>query len=473
MLGRIATNAAALAIAGLVAQLIFVSIEVAIARQLGQEDYGAFATVYVFAVTIWVSIDLGTSWRLIESGSRDPSTIAELLGTTAALKVIGLLLLWPVVAGGLVLLEYDSRIIVLFLIFFVYAVAISLQDSIAAAYTARQRMVINAAFQAGTPIAIAILVAVALMIGGDLYSVGFMYGLAGLGATTLWLVLVFRAERPRVRFASSGEILRGSYLYGISGFLSQLFYKSDVMLLSALAPIQQVGIYAAGYKLLDLAYKAPIISAKVVSPALFVQHQADVEQYGRSVDAFVRISTVAGIIPAIVCYLNAPLIIGLLFGPGFEEAALVLQVLSVSFVLKFVGGALQTVLTTRGQHRLRTAGLACSVGAGMAGHVLLIPLYGAVGAAFAVVGAETLLVLIYLVGIADAALRRLLGRRLAVAVVAGAAALTLAAVVGLGRIGASAVGLAACVGVLLAFGYLTSADLMVLRASVTGRKAGG
>src|SRR5690606_33428163 len=149
----------------------------------------------------------------------------------------------------------------------------ALQDSFAAAYTARQRMVVNAGFQAGMPLLVGLFVIAVMSSGGGLYSVGFAYGVGGLLITLTWGVMTWRAERPRVRLAASGSILRGSYLYGLTTALSQLSYRSDILLLSALAPMHQVGVYAAGYKLLEPAYKVPIIGAKVVSPTLFQQNR--------------------------------------------------------------------------------------------------------------------------------------------------------------------------------------------------------
>jgi len=471
VLRRIATNAAALAVSGVLAQLVFVSIEIAIARQLGRDTYGVFATAYVIALTTWAFVDLGMSWRLIEAGSRNPRTIAEILGTTMALKVVVLLLIYPLIVGGLGFLGYDARTIGLLLIFFLYALAIAMQDSVAAAYTARQRMVVNAGFQAATPIAVACCVIVAMALGGGLNAVGFAYGIGGLAVTLIWVALVFKDERPRVRLSALGSILRGSYLYGLTGMLSQLFYKSDILLLSAFAPVHQVGIYAAGYKLLDLAYKVPLIGAKVVSPALFQHYETSGTLYARSADAFVRVSAVAGLVPAVICYQNAPLIIDVLYGEGYEAAAMVLRVLSLSFVLKFVGGALQTVLTTRGQHTLRTSGLAFSTAAAAAAHVVMIPAFGAIGAAAVVVAGEGLLLMLYVVGVGDRALRRLLLKRVLAVTFAATAAISLPAALGAGGLGASVLGLVACVAVLGTFGFLPVKEITLIRGAMRARRA--
>jgi O-antigen/teichoic acid export membrane protein len=472
MLKRVATNAAALAIGGAVAQLAFVSIEIVIARQFGRGDYGIFSTVQAIALANLIILDLGMHWWTIESGSRKPQTIAELLGTTVVLKLIGFAVLYPLAAWGLSALGYDKRTVVFFLVFFFYSLTMAMQDSLSAVYTARQRMVVNGVFQGGAPLLIAAFVAVSLALGGGLNAVGASYVAGGMLVTVIWGAMTWRAERPRVRMAASPQILRGSYLYGLTGLLVHVFRKGDILLLSALASMPQVGIYAAGSKLLDLAYKVPMVGALAVSPALFRQDQSDSDLYRRSADYFVRLNTAAGLLLAVTCYHSAEWLIQLLFGAGYNEAALVLRVLSASFALKFLSYALQTVLTTRGQHARRTGALAVSTAVATTGHCLLIPRLGALGAAISVVGAEALLSFLYLRAMKDALLRATFVRRVAAATVSLSIAVAVPAALGMKGPGASSLGLLLCVSTLIATGYIRASELTAIRQKIEARSAG-
>lgn len=462
MLRRMATNAVALALGGIVAQVVFVSIEIAIARTLGSSDYGLFSSVSAIALTSLFVIDLGTSWRLIESGSRNPESIAELLGTTVVLKFIGFLVLYPIVALAMSALGYDGRTVGFFLIFFGYTLTLAVQDSLAAVHTAHQRMVVNALFQGGTPLAIAAFVALALALGGGLNGVGLGYVAGGLLITGVWGVLTWRAERPRVRMAATGGILRSSYLYGLTGLLSQIFYKSDILLLSALTSMSQVGIYSAARKLLDLVYKFPILAARVVAPALFQQSRADVALYRSSADAYLRVTTAAGLLLAVASYPSADWLIGILFGDTYVGAGAVLRVLSASLALKGLVVALQTVLTTSDQHGLRTRALAIAATAAALGHWTLIPRMGVLGAALAVVGGDILLSMLYLGGIADHRLRTTLATRVATAGVAAAAGVAAPIVFGISGPTASTLGVLACCAMLAVTGYVRPAEVRLL-----------
>jgi O-antigen/teichoic acid export membrane protein len=324
--------------------------------------------------------------------------------------------------------------------------------------------------QGGTPLVIALFVTIGLVLGLGLEGVGIGYVAGGLLITGAWAVSTWRRERARVRLTATGTILRGSVLYGLTGLLSQVFYKADVLLLSAMATMPQVGIYAAGYKLLDLAYKIPILGARVVAPAMFQQNDRDARSYRASADAYLRLNAVAGLMLGVACYPSADWLVALLFGDAFAQAGVVLRILSASFALKFLATTLQTVLTTRGQHRMRTGALAATTAAGVVCHLVLIPQYGAVGAAITVVGMEAALTVVYLIGIGDTALRGLLAARAAVAVAAAVAATALPLALGLHGPAASAGGVLAFALALVGTGYVRRDEVRNLWNGIVARR---
>lgn len=469
MLRRIATNAAALAIAGLVAQLVFISIEITIARRLGEEAFGIFAAVYAMVIACLLLLDGGMKGWQIEAGSQHPDQISELWGTTLVMRLIGFVILYPLMVFVLPALGYDPSTIMFFIVFFPYALAILGQDCISAVYTARQRMVTNAIFQGSAPLLIGLLVVLALAMDYELLGVGVAYVAGGLLVTALWIFLTWRTEPPRVRLSKSGEILRKSYLYSATNLLTLGFRKGDILLLSLFVSMSQVGVYAAASKLLELAIKIPMLGYYAVSPVLFQQMQADPALYRRSADFFVRASAVSGILITVACYPSAHWLIQLLFGSAFAEAGDLLKILSASFALKFLGSALQTVLTTRAQHGVRTKALVSASLVAVTGHLLLIPFLGATGAAISVVAAETLLCFLYLAGIDDILLRRQLGKRLLALLGATALVFTIITVFDLSGPTASAMALVLLTTAVLATGYISQTEVKIVWRALRSR----
>ena len=393
------------------AQLAFIAIEVVIARQLGNETYGVFASVYMVVLTITLIVDLGLTWYSVDHGSKEPSSIPILLGTTTVLKVGLFAFIYPILLLTGSHLKIDPFVLSFFSIFYFYAVVLSVQDSLAAVNSARQTMHVSALFQGIGPLVVGVFVYLASWGELTLNAIAACY-LAGTGFITLcWWLHTHRAEKPQVNLALVPGILRKSSWYGASNVLSQLFYKSDIIFLTFFSTMPQVGIYAAGYKILDIAYKIPILAVRVFSPPMYKQYGDDYSSYIKLSDVFLRLSLTGGTILTLFCVFASDSIILTLFGDDFTEAALILKILSACFVLKFTASCFQTVLSTMGLHRYRTQNLAIATAILMTMHVILIPRYGAIGAAASVVLSDLVLCALFTWAINDSKFRKIIAMR--------------------------------------------------------------
>lgn len=393
---KLAKNAAALAVGGIAAQAAFVLVEALIARRLGQELYGIFSTVFVLtSLSLWV-VDGGLGWKAIQDGSRRPGEIPRLFGTSLLLRAAIFLAFYPLALAIVSLFGYSDRVILLFGIFYAYALIMVVQDSLASVHAAEQRMEVNAFYQGLTPAVICLLAYFSVTRDQGIRTVAYAY-LAGSGAVTaVWLALVWIRIKPWIDFRGAPEILKGSYQYGLTGLLGQAFLKIDILLLSLLRDMTEVGIYAAAAKLFDLANKIPILSVRVVAPLLFQKSHEDVAGYRKICNAMVRVATgVAMGIGLSFNLLAEPLII-LVFGESYAEAAIILRILGAAFALRFVSIALQTVLTTSDLHARRTKSIAMATAANIGFNLVLIPLYGPIGAAVSVILGNLALISAYL-----------------------------------------------------------------------------
>jgi O-antigen/teichoic acid export membrane protein len=470
MMKKLAGNAAALAAGGAVAQLAFISIEIAIARQFLSSDFGVFAAVQAIALTGLIILDFGSTWWAIESGSREPETIPELLGTTIVVKLLGFVIIWPLAAFGLGMVGYDERTVLLFVLFFLYTLSMAIQDSLSAVYTARQTMAINALFQGGVSIVIAFFVAVVIFLGYGLFGVVAAYVIGGGLVSCIWFALTIRHTRPTIRLSAFPSILRGSYLYGLTGLLNQVFRRGDILLLSIFSSLSQVGVYAAAVKLLDFAYKIPLLGAYVVSPELFKQEESDASQFRKSADIFLRFNIVVGSTLAVACFHSSEFIIVTLFGMEFERAIQILRILSASFALKFIHYALQTILTTRRRHSSRTRALTIATVFAAIGHIILIPKFGGIGAAVTVVLSELLLSYLYIRGLGDTAMKKSMGLRITLAVVVIVLACIVPTTLGTGQLMSLALGVGLSLICFTVLGHVKKSEVVRILDALFSRE---
>lgn len=382
-LRRVASNAAALAAGGIVAQICFVTIEALIARSLGAEAYGIYGAVAALALTVVIFADGGMSIFLIEQGSRDRARLPWLFGTTAAMKLVLCAAVYPAALLVLPLVGYPPELVAFFAIYFGYVAIGTQQDTFAAVYTAEQRMHVNALFQGATPLAVLAAVAIATRYSPTLASIGVAYIAGAAVVTAVWSIKAVREGRPSIEPARVREVARGSYHYGITFALYEMLLRVDVMMLALWRELGEVGLYTACYKLADLGLKAGTMTTRVMTPVLYEQSASAPDQYRRTCKVVLRGMSVLAVSGCLVLALTAEPVLTLVFGPPFAAASTVLVLLALSLVVRLVASMLLIVLSASGEHGRRTGALGAGVAVAATANAALIPAYGMIGAAIA------------------------------------------------------------------------------------------
>lgn len=398
MLRRVARNAAALAAGGIVAQICFVTIEGLIARSLGESAYGIYGTVTALALAFVIFADGGMSFFLIERGSRDASRLPWLFGTTAALKLVLCAVIYPLALLVLPSIGYPPELVAFFAIYFGYVAIMTQQDTFAAVYAAQQRMHVNALFQGATPVAVLAAVAVAVVVSPTLAAIGVAYIAGGAFVAGIWSIKTVREERPRIEPQRVGDVVRGSYHYGITFALYEILLRLDLMMLVLWRDLSEAGLYTAGFKLADVGLKAGTMMTRVIAPVLYAQSESAPELYRRTCRVVIRGVGMAAVLGCLLLALVAEAVLVLVFGEPFRAAAAVLVLLAMSLALRLIASMLLVVLSASGDHGRRTAALAAGLGVAVTLNVAMIPRYGVIGAALARTTADA----VYLVGMLGA-----------------------------------------------------------------------
>lgn len=176
-----------------------------------------------------------------------------------------------------------------------------------------------------------------------------------------------------------------------------VYYKVDFLLLARWRPPQEVGLYTAAYKFVDILQALVLVVAAAVYPRLSRAAPGGVDR-GRWAGTRVTELLVLCAVPlaGTLWLVRTPLILGL-YGFEYAPSAPVLAVLAVvvpALAINILGGY---VLGATGR-MAHVAGLyAGGVIANVGLNAILIPRLGPVGAAVAMLASETLLALGFLV----------------------------------------------------------------------------
>jgi release factor glutamine methyltransferase len=189
---------------------------------------------------------------------------------------------------------------------------------------------------------------------------------------------------------ASLAILKRSWPFALSGVLSALTLRVDLFLIEGLRGSAQVGIYSTGTRLTDLLALVPNSFFGALLPEMSARYKANTSSgaplplYG---SALWRMALV-GMTLALVGLLGADLIVWVCFGPAFAEAAGPLRVLAITLVPLLVNRT--TLVGLYATHQEHKANLALTINlvTRVVVGLLLIPLWSATGAAITAFVAE-------------------------------------------------------------------------------------
>lgn len=230
-----------------------------------------------------------------------------------------------------------------------------------------------------------------IFIGGGIALLGLTHTvqLAMPGAVFL-ISLILTGTRLSLSSLAKGDILR-LYRHAFPLFISQIglvaAMRLDIVILSLVGNERDVGLYSASLRICEAAYLLPVILMTAGAPFLFHLAKTDTRNFIRVFHTLLTIFNVCAVLTALVVSVLAPSLVIFLFGPQYAQAATVLAI--QIFALVGVSQAVATEYWWIARGRTRVSLQRTITGAVTIAmlSLLLVPFFGAVGAAIANVAA--------------------------------------------------------------------------------------
>lgn len=203
-----------------------------------------------------------------------------------------------------------------------------------------------------------------------------------------------RARRWRWEPARAGRLLRESWALLLSGLAIMVYMRLDQIMLSRMRGDAEVGVFCAALRLSEVWYFIPLALASSLFPSLVRSRELEPSVYRRRLGQFYDLN--AGLAYALIVPLAplAPWLFNLVYGRAFAGADTVFQIHLFACLFVFLGVARGQYLLNEGFTRFvfvsTTLGAVANVGL----NLLLIPAYGAAGAAVATVASQALSTLV-------------------------------------------------------------------------------
>jgi len=199
------------------------------------------------------------------------------------------------------------------------------------------------------------------------------------------LVYLFAAERmgaitQRVRRSARGDI-RAMQAYGNRIWLGSiggiLLTRLDQLIVAPLSDLTQLGLYVTAVNVAEVL----LVGVNSLNDVIFATDSAESDDERALTSA--RLATLALAVVGGAVALIAPIAVPLVFGADFRGAVLPTQMLVAATVVLVPGIVAGAVLTARNQPQLRSLSLILGAITNAIVLVLLVPTFGATGAAWA------------------------------------------------------------------------------------------
>jgi PST family polysaccharide transporter len=180
-------------------------------------------------------------------------------------------------------------------------------------------------------------------------------------------------------------LLSKSWPLIISSAAAILYLKIDQFMLGQMLGMASVGTYAVAARLSEVWYFIPAAVAAAIFPRLVELKSSDPAQYERRIKDSLRYVLWLSLAIALPVSFAAPFIIVALYGDPFREAGLILAIHVWACPAVFMGMIIEKWFVTEDLLKFLIWRQLGAATLNIALNLLLIPLYGGVGAAVATV----------------------------------------------------------------------------------------
>ncbi|MEO4053431.1 flippase [Solibacillus sp. CAU 1738] len=197
---------------------------------------------------------------------------------------------------------------------------------------------------------------------------------------------------PRLHFSlqTAKKLLAKSYHFFIAGLLIMIYTQIDKIMLGKMTDVATVGIYAAAMTISSLWVFVPYALIESARPIIMASKSHSetlyIKKYKQLFCSIIWISIGA----SIVISLFSHLIVVLIYGNQFSESINVLVILIWSRIFSLIGSTRAIWLTVEnlGKFQVVFVGIGAFLNVGL--NLMLIPMFGAIGAAIATLFAEVI-----------------------------------------------------------------------------------
>ncbi len=380
---RIARNAFFRSAGEVVAKLGSVAFFIAMARKLGSTAFGEFSFALALSTVLLFASGFGMEDLIVREVARDRSRVHFYLSNVMAIKIGTSVLLLALAIGIAAISGHGGEVVLTVLIVGTGVAIENFGRTLHSVFQAFERMGFISIALIVQRIATAAVGIAVLASGGGLIAASLVFaGGSVLGALTgIWalrrFVVVPHWSVDTSRWMSLAKIAAP---IGVATLFFAALLRLDVTLLGLLREESEVGIYSAAFRLIEATMFLSWAFAGAMMPWISRQRDGS-ERLNEGYELGLKGLTALLLPVSLLFVLLAEPIIHLLYGSAYDGSVFPLRMLGIMTLLYGINCLDATVLIARNRpvEFTRLVGIVAAVNVAL--NLLLIPRYGADGAA--------------------------------------------------------------------------------------------
>ncbi|MDO9207671.1 MAG: flippase [Sulfuricurvum sp.] len=362
-----------------------------ITRYLGPEQFGIWSYVQSFVGLISVIAGLGLDGILIRELVKDESKRDQLLMTAFWMKVCGAFLAIFIIGVSALFMSNGSYVNTLIFIFASSIIfqAFNVIDFYFQSQVVSKFMVyVNLiGLVLSTTVKIILVLSNAPLIAfvwtaifdGIVITTGMIYIYIKYTKSDLFHVFkTFHFQRT-----AALALLKESWPLILSGLVVAVYLKIDQVMIMKMMDAKAVGVYSAAIRLSEIWYFIPTIIASSLWPSLIAAREKDIKLYETRLLTLLKFLFLISLAIALVLVPFSAQLLDFLYGKEFVEGSLVLSIHILGSIFAFSGIAASNWFILENLQKMTLRRTAAGAIINIILNLILIPIYGIVGAAIA------------------------------------------------------------------------------------------
>jgi len=361
------------------------------ARYLGQDGYGDFATIYAFLSIFGILVDLGLQMTTTQLISNPEENESQILSNALTMRLAASLIF--LIIAPILVLFFPYPAIIKFNIFiaafgFVFASLTSTLTSLFQKHLIMQKIVI-----AEVAAKLAYLAIIFVVIYLNLGLLGVVLATI-IDSLIIFIILVYFATKqvllkPRLEPAVWKKIILKTWPIALTIALNLIYFKGDILIMSLFRTSAETGIYGAPYRVLEvlinIAYLFLGLTLPLMATAVALKDFNKLKIVIQTSFDFLIIMTIPMIVGG---YFLGPQLMILMAGPDFAISGEIIKILFIATAAIYLAGLFGYAVVALDKQKSMIKFYALNAILSLIGYLIFIPRYSYWGAAWMTVFTE-------------------------------------------------------------------------------------